>query len=204
MPQAFAGDRTEGQRTEKVYKKNFRYVKKLSFAERFKLPTVAPIIYGGFGVAGQGDNLLHGNDILILAEQFGVIVVHLPENIFWQFLRELRHIVTAVPSPRCGIEFRIDGSLLKVRPDILFLDFVAACFPARVLAGDFTALEQVQGGGFADVANAIQLILRDYNGNGALVDYVFFHDNTLHISYKLCRYSNCSHTACWHKARLPR
>ncbi len=61
MPQAFAGDRTEGQRTEKVYKKNFRYVKKLSFAERFKLPTVAPIIYGGFGV----------------------IVVHLPKNILF-------------------------------------------------------------------------------------------------------------------------
>ena len=86
MPQAFAGDGTEGQRTEKVDQKDFRYVKELSFAERFKLPTVAPIIYGGFGVAGQSDNLLHGNDILIFAEQFGVIVVHLPENIFWQFL----------------------------------------------------------------------------------------------------------------------
>ena len=86
MPQAFAGDGTEGQRTEKVYKKNFRYVKELSFAERFKLPTVAPIIYGGFGVTGQGDNILHGNDILILAEQFGVIVVHLSKYILWQFL----------------------------------------------------------------------------------------------------------------------
>lgn len=86
MPKAFAGDRTEGQGTEKVYKKNFRYVKELSFAERFKLPTVAPIIHGGFGVAGQGDNILHGNDILILAEQFGVIVVHLPKYILGQFL----------------------------------------------------------------------------------------------------------------------
>lgn len=85
MPQAFAGDGTEGQRREKVDEENFRYVKELSFAKRFKLPTVAPIIYGGFGVAGQSDNLLHGNDILILAEQFGVIVVHLPENILWQF-----------------------------------------------------------------------------------------------------------------------
>ena len=86
MPQAFAGDGTECQGAEKVDEKDFRYVKELSFAERFKLPSVAPIIYGGFGVAGQGDNILHGHDILILAEQFGVIVVHLPENIFWQFL----------------------------------------------------------------------------------------------------------------------
>ena len=86
MPQAFAGDGTEGQRTEKVDEKDYRYVKELSFAERFKLTSVAPIIYGGFGVAGQGDNILHGNDILIFAEQFGVIVVHLPQYILWQFL----------------------------------------------------------------------------------------------------------------------
>ena len=85
MPQAFAGDGTEGQRTEKVDQKDFRYVKELSFAEGFQLPTVAPIIDCGFGVAGQSDNILHGNDILIFAEQFGVIVVHLPENILWQF-----------------------------------------------------------------------------------------------------------------------
>lgn len=64
MPQAFAGDGTEGQRAEKVDEENFRYVKELSFAKRFKLPSVAPIIDGGFGVAGQGDNILHGHDIL--------------------------------------------------------------------------------------------------------------------------------------------
>ena len=86
MPQAFAGNGAEGQRTEKVDEEDFRYVKELSFAERFKLPTVAPIIDGGFGVAGQGDNILHGYDILIFAEQFGVIVVHLPKYILWQFL----------------------------------------------------------------------------------------------------------------------
>ena len=130
MPQAFAGDGTEGQRTEKVDEEDFRYVKELSFAERFKLPTVAPIIYGGFGVAGQGDYLLHGHDILILDEQFGIIVVHLPKYILWQFFGELRHIMTAVPSPRCGIEFGINGSFFKIRLDILFLDFIASGFLA--------------------------------------------------------------------------
>ena len=86
MPQAFAGDGTEGQRAEKVDEENFRYVKELPFAKRFKLTTVTPIIDGGFGVAGQSDNILHGNDILIFAEQFGVIVVHLPKHILGQFL----------------------------------------------------------------------------------------------------------------------
>ena len=103
MPQAFAGDGTKGQRAEKVDEEDFRYVKKLSFAERFQFPTVAPIIDCSFGVAGQSDNILHGHDILIFAEQLGVIVVHLPEDILGQFLGKLRHIMTAVPSPRCGI-----------------------------------------------------------------------------------------------------
>lgn len=170
MPQAFAGDGTEGQRTEKVYKKNFRYVKDLSFAERFKLPTVAPIIYGGFGVTGQGDNILHGNDILILAEQFGVIVVHLPEDILGQFLGKLRHIMTAVPSTGCRIEFGINGSLLKVRLDILFFDFIAPCFLARPLAGHLAAFEQMQRRGFADMAKSVKLILIHYIGHAVPIN----------------------------------
>ena len=68
MPQAFAGDGTEGQGTEKVDEEDFRYVKELSFAEWFKFPTVAPIIDSSFGVAGQSDNILHGHDILIFAQ----------------------------------------------------------------------------------------------------------------------------------------
>ena len=35
MPQAFAGDGTEGQRAEEVDEEDFRYVKELPFAERF-------------------------------------------------------------------------------------------------------------------------------------------------------------------------
>ena len=86
MPEAFTGDGAEGQGAEEIHKKDFRYVKELSFAERFKLPTVAPIIDGGFGVAGQGDNILHGHDIFVFIEQFGIIVVHLPKYILGQFL----------------------------------------------------------------------------------------------------------------------
>ena len=170
MPQAFAGDGTEGQRTEKVYKKNFRYVKDLSFAERFKLPTVAPIIYGGFGVAGQSDNILHGHYILILAEQFGVIVVHLPEDILGQFLGKLRHIMTAVPSTGCRIELGINGSFLKVRPNILFLNFIAPCFLACPLAGHLAAFEQMRRRGFADMAKAIKLILVHHIGNAVPIN----------------------------------
>ena len=65
MPKAFSGDRVEGQGAEKVDEENFQYVKELPFAEGFKFPTVAPIIDCSFGLAGQGDNILHSYDILI-------------------------------------------------------------------------------------------------------------------------------------------
>lgn len=170
MPQAFAGDGTEGKRAEKVDEEDFRYVKELSFAERFKLPTVAPIIDCGFGITSQGDNLLHGHDILIFAEQFGVIVVHLPEDILGQFLGELRHIMTAVPSPRCGIKFRVNGSFLKVRPDILFFDFIAPCFLACPLTGHFAAFEQMQSRGFTYMAKPIKLILIHHIGHAVPIN----------------------------------
>ena len=170
MPKAFAGDGTEGQRTEKVDEEDFRYVKELSFAERFKLPTVAPIIYGGFGVAGQGDYLLHGHDILILDEQFGIIVVHLPKYILGQFLGELRHIMAAVPSPRCRIKLGINGSLLKVRLDILFFDVIAPCVLARPLAGHLAAFEQMQRRGLADMAKSVKLILVHHIGHAVPVN----------------------------------
>lgn len=76
MPQAFSGDGTEGQRTKEVYEKDLRYVKELSFTEGLEHATVAPIIDGGSAVAGQFDYLTHGYDILIVFEQFFIIVVH--------------------------------------------------------------------------------------------------------------------------------
>ena len=175
MPQAFAGDGTEGQRREKVYKKNFRYVKELSFAEGFKFPTVAPIIYGGFGVAGQGDNILHGHDILIFAEQLGVIVVHLPENILGQFLGELCHIVGAVPALRCRIEFGENRPLLQIGLYILFPDFIAPCLFAGAHAGNLAALKQMQCRGLADMADPKELLLVHYIGNAVPVDGEYIH-----------------------------
>ena len=170
MPQALSGDGTEGQRTEKVDEEDFRYVKELSFAKRFKLPTVAPIIDGGFGVAGQGDNILHGYDILIFAEQFCVIVVHLPEDILGQFLGELRHIMTAVPSPRCGVKLGVNGSLLKICPDIFFFDFIAPCFLACPLAGHLAAFKQMQSRRLADMAEPIKLILVHHIGHAVPIN----------------------------------
>lgn len=86
-------------------------------------------------------NILNGHDILIFAEQFGVIAVHLPKYILGQFFGKLCHIMIAIPSSWCGIELGVNGSLLKVRPNILFLNFIAPSFLARSLAGHLAAFE---------------------------------------------------------------
>ena len=175
MPEAFAGDGAEGQGAEEIHKKDFRYVKELSFAERFKLPTVAPIIYGGFGVTGKGDNILHGNDILILAQQLFIVAVHLPQRVLRQLLGEPRHIVGAVPSTGCRIKLGVNGSLLKVRPNILFLNFIAPSFLACPFAGHLAAFEQVQRRGLADVADSEKLLLVHHLGNAVPVDGKYIH-----------------------------
>lgn len=78
---------------------------------------------------------------VIFAEQFGVIAVHLPKYILGQFFGKLCHIMIAIPSSWCGIELGVNGSLLKVRPNILFLNFIAPSFLARSLAGHLAAFE---------------------------------------------------------------
>lgn len=90
-------------------------------------------------------------------------------------------IIALVPARRGRVAFREHLAVFQIGNHIFLFDFVAAGFPARVLAGDFPTLEQVQGGGFADVANAIQLVFRDYIRDIVPVDCVFFHDNTPHI-----------------------
>ena len=61
--------------------------------------------------------------------------------ILGQFFGKLCHIMIAIPSSWCGIELGVNGSLLKVRPNILFLNFIAPSFLARSLAGHLAAFE---------------------------------------------------------------
>lgn len=87
------------------------------------------------------DQMAQEIKVNIFAEQFGVIAVHLPKYILGQFFGKLCHIMIAIPSSWCGIELGVNGSLLKVRPNILFLNFIAPSFLARSLAGHLAAFE---------------------------------------------------------------
>ena len=81
----------------------------------------------------------------------------------------------AIPSSWCGIELGVNGSLLKVRPNILFLNFIAPSFLARSLAGHLAAFEQMQRRGLADVADAEELLLVHHLGNAVPVNGEYIH-----------------------------
>ena len=55
---------------------------------------------------------------------------------------------------------------------------MAACLLACVVAGYLSALQQIPGGGLADMANPIQLILCNNIGNLVPVDGCVIHSNT--------------------------
>ena len=47
MPQAFAGDETEGQGAKEVHEKNFRDAELQSLLKGFQRPAAAPVVDGG-------------------------------------------------------------------------------------------------------------------------------------------------------------
>ena len=170
MPQAFAGNGTEGQGAEEIHKKDFRDTELQSFLKGFQRPAAAPVVGGGQGVAGQGHHILYRDHIRVFAQQLFIVAVHLPQRVLGQLLGEPRHIVGTVPSLRRRIEFWKNRPLLQVCFHILFSDFIAPGFLTRPLAGHLAAFEQMQRRGFADMAKAIKLILIHHIGNAVPVN----------------------------------
>lgn len=175
MPEAFAGDRAEGQGAEGIHKKDFRDTELQSILKGFQRPAAAPVVDGGQGVAGQGYHILYRDHIRVFAQQLFIVAVHLPQRVLRQFLREPRHIVGAVPSLRRRIEFWKNRPLLQVCFHILFSDFIAPGFLTRPLAGHLAAFKQVQRRGLADVADSEKLLLVHHFGNAVPVKGEYIH-----------------------------
>ena len=92
-----------------------------------------------------------------------------------------------MPAFGCGIVFGELTFALQILFHIIFLDFVATGFLARILTRDSSAFQQIQRCGFADVADAIELFFRYNVRDFVPVDrFVIFHSNT---PFKLiCRF----------------
>ena len=92
-----------------------------------------------------------------------------------------------MPAFGCGIIFGKLTFALQILFYVIFLDFVASGFLARILTRDSSAFQQIQSRGFADVADAVELLFCDNVGNFVPVDrFMIFHSNT---PFKLiCRF----------------
>ena len=76
MPEAFTGNRAEGQGAEEIHKKDFRDTELQSLLKGFQWPTGAPVVDGGQGVAGQGYHILYRDHIRVFAQQLFIVDVH--------------------------------------------------------------------------------------------------------------------------------
>ena len=175
MPEAFAGDGAEGQRTEKVHEKDIRDAELQPLLKGFQRTPAAPVVDGGQGVAGPSYHILYRDHIRVFAQQLFIVAVHLPQRVLGQLLGEPRHIVGAVPSLRRRIEFWKNRPLLQVCFHILFSDFIAPGFLTRPLAGHLAAFEQMQRRGLADVADSEKLLLVHHFGNAVPVNGEYIH-----------------------------
>ena len=175
MPEAFTGNRAEGQGAEEVNEKDLWNAELQPLLESFQRPAAAPVVDGGQGVAGQGYHILYRDHIRVFAQQLFIVAVHLPQRVLRQLLGEPRHIVGAVPALRRRVEFGENRPLLQICFHILFSDFIAPGFLTRPLAGYLAAFEQMQRRGLADVAYSEELLLVHHLGNAVPVDGKYIH-----------------------------
>ena len=116
------------------------------FPERLDVSLIAPVVDCSFSVAGDVGNRLGGQHIGIAGEQLGIVQPQMLLHDWGNLFLYLDGIIAFVPACRGGVAFGEHLAVFQIGNHILFLDFIAACFPARILAGDFPAWEQVQGG----------------------------------------------------------
>ena len=170
MPVGFAGDGAKVSGAKELHQIDLRDVVDIVFPERLDVPLIAPVVDGSFSVAGDFGNSLCSQHVGIVAEQLGIIKTQMLPHDWGNLFLYLDGIIAFVPACRGGVAFGEHLAVFQIGNHILFLDFVAAGFPARVLAGDFPALEQVQGGGFADMAEPIKLILIHHIGHAVPIN----------------------------------
>ena len=78
----------------------------------FQLPAGTPVVDGGLTVACKLADLNSGQNIFVLGEQFGIILVHVLQDFRWEMDFQFDLIVPLIPPLRCGISFREDFAVL--------------------------------------------------------------------------------------------
>lgn len=129
----FAGDGAKIDRAEKLHQTNLRNVVDIVFPERLDVSLIAPVVDGGFSVAGNFGNRLGGQHIGIAEKQLGIMQPQMLQHDFGNLFLHLDSIITLVPACRGGVAFGEHLAVFQIGNDIRLFDFVAARFPTRFL-----------------------------------------------------------------------
>ena len=87
-------------------------------------------------------------------------------------------VAPPVPALRRGIRLREELAVLQVGDHILLFNLITAGLLAGIVAGYLSALQQIPGSGFADVADPVKLGFCDSVGNIVPVDGFVVQGNT--------------------------
>ena len=179
MPFRFAAHRAEFLAAEEVNQVSFRYVIGTVTDKMGHTVFAAPLVYGGFAVAGERHDFIGSHHIGAADKQRCVVAVKPVQS----FRRQLPRHTGAFAGPRpvpawgSGIVFRIHPTIVEIVLHILFSDLIAACpFPC-IPAGDLAALQKIAGRGFTDMADLIELFFCDNVGNMVPIN-PFIHSQT--------------------------
>ena len=170
MPSGLTTDIAKEIRAEKRDQKHLGHIIGPLLIEMGEQTTAAPAVDGGFGIAGEADNIMGCHNIRQADEQSFIVAAEL----FCCFLRQKSGKADAVrPSsafPAAGIFcVRVETLLMQVSEHIPLSDFITVGFSAVIVAVDSAALEKLPGGGLADVADLIKLLLADDGRDGVPV-----------------------------------
>ena len=184
MPFCFMAHRAEFFAAEEVNQICFRYVIGAMTDEMGHTVFTAPLVYGGFAVAGERYDFIGGHYIGATDKQRCIVAVKPVQSFRGQLSWHPRTLVSLCPIPAWGsrIVLRIHPTLMKIILHIFFSDLIVACPFARIPAGDLAALQKIAGRGFTDMANLIELFFC-YNVGDMIPINPFIHGQNTSVLY---------------------
>ncbi len=187
MPLRFIADCTEAFTAEKVDEEDFRYIIGAVAVKMRHTVFTAPLVDGNSAITGKLNNFAGGQYIWIIHKQRCIVAMEFSKSfggeLFWH--TGAFASLCPVPAGSGGIIFGMVTALPEVLLHILFSDGITACLFPGIMARHGSALQQISCCGFADMADAIELVFTDSVGDLVPVN-PFIHSLTPQGNYFGC------------------
>ena len=187
MPLCFLADIAESFTAEEVNQECFWYVIR-AFSEEMRHTIFgAPLVDGKSGITGKLNNFVSGQYIRIIHKQRCIVAVEFCKSLGGELFGHTSAFASfgSIPASGGGIIFWMVTAFPEVLLHILFSDGIAACLFSGIMARYGSTLQKVACGGFADMADTIELVFIDDIGNLIPVD-PFIHFLTPQGNYFGC------------------